>query len=439
MNTAVLRRRSWIRRGAFLLTRRKVRAADYAAQLKTMARATSGNHFNSARRPAQRPQPITRRRQPQLSRGDPGHLRRIFQRQGNLNLADRRRDPLREQGDGAGVMSFVCVSVKLFVGFWRNHQDGQQENSRRQKSRQCSWQNTGHQPTMLGPTFHSGRWLSRISAESRDRARAGHKQRDVSLASRHRWGVVEFLIRIALSWVALLIGNPSDSTVAHSAGMSFGSTAGSPIVADGATARPSAVPDATKSEPPEAPSSLFGNFLRLGVRHILTGYDHLLFLLGLLLVCVRLRAVVVIISCFTLAHTMTLIVSTLDLLTVPDGLVEPLIAVTIMGVGLENLWRRDELKRRAFFAFAFGLIHGFAFAGVLRSLLAGQAGSGLFLPLFSFNLGVELGQIALALVVVPLLWWLRRSPRFERYGIPGLSVLVALAGFYWLMERTVFS
>lgn len=252
--------------------------------------------------------------------------------------------------------------------------------------------------------------------------------------------MVEFFIRIAVSFASLLIADRSDDARALSDWENISFLSGLVIAADGAPVAPPAVDGAegTESGSGEA-TSIFGDFLRLGVSHILTGYDHLLFLLGLLLISGRFRSIVVIISCFTLAHTTTLVCSTLNLLNLSDRMVEPLIALTIMAVGLENLRRRDDLKRRACFAFIFGLIHGFAFAGVLRNLLAGQVNSGLFLPLFSFNLGVEMGQIALALVVVPLLWWLRRSPPFERYGIPTVSVLIALVGFYWLMERAVFS
>jgi hypothetical protein len=118
--------------------------------------------------------------------------------------------------------------------------------------------------------------------------------------------------------------------------------------------------------------------------------------------------------------------------------VEPLIAASIVFVGVENLLRRDEPRWRWALTLAFGLIHGFGFAGVLREAGLGSSGAGLLVPLFSFNLGVELGQIAVAVVVLPLLWKLRGLPWFERHGQRLISVFVVLAGAYWLLQRLFF-
>ena len=179
-------------------------------------------------------------------------------------------------------------------------------------------------------------------------------------------------------------------------------------------------------------------FVRLGVEHIWTGYDHLLFLFALLAVCASFRASVRVISCFTLGHSLTLVLATLDWVNVPARFAEPLIAASIVYVGVENLVRRgSEPRGRGALTFGFGLIHGFGFASVLRELGVGVNGSGLALPLFSFNLGVELGQIAIAAVVLPLLWQLRKQEWFLRRGVPAISALVALAGLYWLVARTL--
>lgn len=186
--------------------------------------------------------------------------------------------------------------------------------------------------------------------------------------------------------------------------------------------------------------SVFAPFVRLGVEHIWTGYDHLLFLLALLAVCASFRASVRVISCFTLGHSLTLALATLDWVNVPARLTEPLIAASIVYVGVENLVRRGaEPRGRGALTFGFGLIHGFGFASVLRELGVGVNGSGLALPLFSFNLGVELGQIAIAAVVLPLLWQLRKQEWFLRRGVPAISALVALAGLYWLVARTLLA
>ncbi|MEI8088645.1 MAG: HupE/UreJ family protein [Opitutaceae bacterium] len=185
---------------------------------------------------------------------------------------------------------------------------------------------------------------------------------------------------------------------------------------------------------------VFAPFVRLGVEHIWTGYDHLLFLLALLTVCASFRASVRVISCFTLGHSLTLALATLDWINLPSLITEPLIAASIVFVGVENLVRRGaEPRARWLLTFGFGLVHGFGFASVLRELGVGVNGSGLALPLFGFNLGVELGQIAIAAVVLPLLWQLRKREWFLNRGVPAISALVALAGLYWLIARTLLA
>jgi hypothetical protein len=203
--------------------------------------------------------------------------------------------------------------------------------------------------------------------------------------------------------------------------------------------------------PPEAPSvvattqarpsqtPVFLPFLRLGVVHILTGSDHLLFLGGLLVVCRGLGPMVGVITCFTLAHSLTLAVAALGLFSLPGRIVEPLIAASIVFIGVENLLRREEPKGRWALTFLFGLIHGFGFAGVLQDIGLGSSGTGIVLPLFSFNLGVELGQLAVATVALPLLLWLRHQPGFVRLGQPAVSMLVVGAGMFWLLQRTLFA
>lgn len=196
---------------------------------------------------------------------------------------------------------------------------------------------------------------------------------------------------------------------------------------------------ATPAVAPVVPSSA-GAFVKLGVEHIWTGYDHLLFLFGLLVVCTRFKSIVAIISCFTLAHSITLALATLDVVNLPSRYTEPLIAASIVFVGVENLVRKGaEPRGRWALTFLFGLIHGFGFASVLRELGVGQGGHGILVPLLTFNAGVELGQIAIAAVVLPLIWRLRKNETFVERGVPALSVLVAGAGLYWLLERTLFA
>jgi hydrogenase/urease accessory protein HupE len=197
---------------------------------------------------------------------------------------------------------------------------------------------------------------------------------------------------------------------------------------DVAAAKPSAVPS----------SNSFTDFLLMGVKHIWTGYDHLLFLFGLLVVTRNFAASAKIITCFTVAHSITLAVATLDLVHIPSRIVEPLIAASIVYVGIENLVRGHEPKGRWLLTFAFGLIHGFGFASVLRELGVGVNGSGIAVPLISFNLGVELGQIVIAGVALPIIWKLRTNPGFVNRFVPAGSAVVVLLGSYWLVERVLF-
>jgi hydrogenase/urease accessory protein HupE len=180
-------------------------------------------------------------------------------------------------------------------------------------------------------------------------------------------------------------------------------------------------------------------FIKLGIEHIWTGFDHLLFLLALLVVCRSFRSIVAIVSCFTLAHSLTLAAATLDWVNFPARLVEPAIAASIVYVGAENLWRGGEEPRgRWLLTFVFGLVHGFGFASVLRDLGVGAGAGSVVMPLLTFNLGVEIGQIVIAAVVLPIIWQLRKREQFVRRGVPFLSVAVGAAGMYWLLDRTVF-
>jgi hypothetical protein len=190
---------------------------------------------------------------------------------------------------------------------------------------------------------------------------------------------------------------------------------------------------------PAPPQPSFGAYLRLGIEHILTGYDHLLFLAGLLVACRTFRSVLAIVSAFTVAHSITLALAARDVFSLPGRLVEPLIAATIVFVGVENLARGEEPKGRWLLAFAFGLVHGFGFAGALRQIGLGANGAPFVLPLLSFNLGVEIGQIAVAAALLPVLFKLRAVPAFARYGTRAVSLLVSGVGLYWLLQRTVLS
>jgi hydrogenase/urease accessory protein HupE len=175
----------------------------------------------------------------------------------------------------------------------------------------------------------------------------------------------------------------------------------------------------------------------LGVEHILTGYDHLLFLFGLLIVCRDMRSILTVITCFTIAHSITLALAALGVVQLSARIVEPLIAASIAYVGFENVLRGDSPKWRCPITFSFGLVHGLGFADALREFGIGSGQFGIVLPLVGFNLGVEIGQLSIAAVVLPILWQLRKNPGFIRQWVPACSVAVTLAGSYWLLERVL--
>lgn len=176
-------------------------------------------------------------------------------------------------------------------------------------------------------------------------------------------------------------------------------------------------------------------FLVGGIYHIFTGPDHILFIVGLLLLGGSLLRLLSIVTAFTLAHSVTLSLAALGVVSPPAYLIEPAIALSIVYVGLDNLMTGKEGRDlRAWIAFFFGLIHGFGFASVLREF--GLPRQALGWSLFSFNIGVEIGQACIVIVVASLLTALRnRNPQFSRRVATIGSVCVALAGCYWFIQR----
>ncbi len=186
-----------------------------------------------------------------------------------------------------------------------------------------------------------------------------------------------------------------------------------------------------------------GRYLRAGAEHIFVGYDHVAFLLALLLWARRDWAVVKVVTAFTLAHSITLSLAALDLISLPGGLVEPLIAASVVAVAVENFFNR-RIERRWRIAFFLGLIHGFGFAGALGAF--GLPRDALLVALACFNVGVEIGQVAIVAIVVPLLLVIDRvaargpAPPARRPALVyGLSALIAGLGGYWLIQRTLFA
>jgi hypothetical protein len=181
--------------------------------------------------------------------------------------------------------------------------------------------------------------------------------------------------------------------------------------------------------------AVFTTFTASGMHHIAIGPDHILFIIGLLLLGGSIPRLLAIVTAFTLGHSVTLALATLDILSPSPRLIEPAIALSIVFVGADNLMTGSTGRDvRAWVALLFGLIHGFGFANVLRE--TGLPSSAIGVSLFSFNLGVEIGQAVIVLVVATLLSLVRQRNALlaRRIAMAG-SVVVMLAGAFWFFER----
>ena len=191
----------------------------------------------------------------------------------------------------------------------------------------------------------------------------------------------------------------------------------------------------TPASPRSSWREFFGNvgrFVLLGIEHILSGYDHIAFLLALVLVAPSLRAVLPIITAFTAAHSITLLLAALGVVRLDSRLVESAIAVSICYVAVENLLRK-KVTHRWLVTFCFGLVHGFGFASVLQNLIVGRAN--LVASVVSFNVGVELGQLMIFAALLPLLRLLAALIEPRKITIAA-SAAIGLLGFIWVVERS---
>jgi HupE / UreJ protein len=196
--------------------------------------------------------------------------------------------------------------------------------------------------------------------------------------------------------------------------------------------------------------SRFAGFVREGIHHILIGTDHVLFLLALLLPAVlvagpasrresatqwrpMLVEVLKIVTAFTVAHSVTLALAVMDIVDPPSRWVESLIAVSVVFTAIDNLRPMLAPHHRWRLTLVFGLVHGFGFAGALKDL--GLGGGSLAASLLGFNLGVELGQLSLVAVFLPLAWWARGTRFYQRGVLVGGSSAVALTALAWVVER----
>ena len=178
-------------------------------------------------------------------------------------------------------------------------------------------------------------------------------------------------------------------------------------------------------------------FVPAGIHHILIGPDHILFLIGLLLLGGGWKALLKIVTAFTIGHSITLSLAALNLVTPPPNIIEPAIALSIVFVGADNLVRGGGRDVRALIALTFGLVHGFGFANVLREF--GLPREALGWSLFSFNVGVEIGQLFIVLLVASALAIVRRwnATIGARVAFAGSLVVIA-AGTYWFVQRVFF-
>lgn len=176
-------------------------------------------------------------------------------------------------------------------------------------------------------------------------------------------------------------------------------------------------------------------YVPLGFSHILPqGLDHILFVLGLFLLSTHWRPLLWQVTSFTAAHTLTLGLATFGLVSLPSAVVEPLIALSIVYVAIENVVHEKLGRFRVAVVFAFGLLHGLGFAGVLAEL--GLPKSQVLPALLSFNVGVELGQLAvIALAFLLVASWARQKPWYHRRIVVPGSLLIAAVGAYWTVER----
>ena len=178
----------------------------------------------------------------------------------------------------------------------------------------------------------------------------------------------------------------------------------------------------------------FLSYLKQGFEHILPeGLDHILFVLGLFLLCRAWKPILIQVTAFTAAHTITLALATLGFVSAPADIVEPIIAASIVVIALENIFRPTYGKFRLLLVFIFGLIHGLGFAQRLidERIPAGSLVS----ALLGFNVGVELGQLAVIGLAIAATFWIKDETKYRRWVVIPASALIALAGVLWAIQR----
>jgi hydrogenase/urease accessory protein HupE len=181
-------------------------------------------------------------------------------------------------------------------------------------------------------------------------------------------------------------------------------------------------------------SSVIFMYINLGLEHIITGYDHILFLLALIVITRSFKKAVKIVTAFTVAHSITLFLVAMELVPVYPKWIEAGIAMTICYVAVENFFAPNA-KWRWGLTFVFGFIHGFGFAASIADI--GFDKKNLVASLLSFNVGIELGQFAIMGCIFPVLLKMRTNTRYYSVLLKGVSACIFLIGAYWFIERMI--
>lgn len=177
-------------------------------------------------------------------------------------------------------------------------------------------------------------------------------------------------------------------------------------------------------------------FIKAGIEHIIPkGLDHILFVLGLFFSSLIIGSLLWQVTSFTLAHTVTLALAALGIIQAPGNIVEPLIAFSIIYVAIENCFFKETNKWRPLIVFSFGLLHGLGFAAVLNEY--GLPENGLVPTLLAFNIGVELGQLIVLFSAAALFWFIRKKSWYRLWVQIPASVMIALVGLFWFIERAI--
>jgi hypothetical protein len=212
---------------------------------------------------------------------------------------------------------------------------------------------------------------------------------------------------------------------------------GKPIAQNEVKQKPVSIAEKNSEERKEDARSTFFSFTRQGFVHVLPlGLDHILFVLGLFFLSRKWKPILYQVSVFTVAHTITLGLATLELISAPSHVVEPIIAASIAVVALENIFFPNYRHSRLFIVFFFGLIHGLGFAGALSAFDLDP--TSLVIGLLGFNVGVEFGQLAVITIVFFLTFWLKDETKYRKIAVVPCSILIALMGIYWTIERIFF-